>query len=48
MNKNSDLDKKDFVINISNLKLFLQPYYFLMLGHFFNEGLPQYDEKCFD
>lgn len=40
--------KKDFKIDINDMKLFLQPYFYLMVDHFFREGLPTYDENSFD
>lgn len=40
--------KKDFKIQIDSLKLFLHPYFYLMLDHFFRENMPVYDMKSKD
>ncbi len=40
--------KKKIDIGISNMKIFLQPYFLLMIGHFFKEGQPSYDPDSFD
>jgi len=40
--------KKNFNVVMNSLKLILQPYYFLMLQHFFLEGMPSYEEEDFD
>src|SRR5687768_11078204 len=39
---------KEFSIKLSELKLFIQPYFFMMIDHFFRDGLPQYDMESFD
>jgi hypothetical protein len=39
---------KNFNVDISNLKLFLHPYSFLMIDHFFREGMPLYDNNSKD
>lgn len=40
--------KKDFLINLSKLKIFLHPYFFLMIDIFFREGMPVYDDTSTD
>ena len=39
---------KIFEIEFSGLKLFLHPYFYLMIDHFFREGFPVYDKNSFD
>ena len=39
---------KNFKIDIDGLKLFLHPYFYLMIDHFFREGLPVYDMQSLD
>ncbi len=39
---------KNFIIKFSQLKWFIQPYFFLMIDHFFREGLPVYDMDSFE
>ena len=36
---------KVFNVEMSGIKLFLHPYFYLMLDHFFREGMPVYDMK---
>ena len=40
--------RKDFQIEFGGLKLFLHPYFYLMIDHFFREGMPVYDQNSFD
>ena len=40
--------RKKIDIGITNLKVFLQPYFILMIGHFFKEGQPVYNPSSFD
>lgn len=35
--------RKYFEIEFAGLKLFLHPYFYLMIDHFFREGMPVYD-----
>ena len=37
---NSD---KDFKIEINKMKMFVHPYFYLMLYNFFTEGMPEYN-----
>lgn len=39
---------KSFNVMIPGLKLFLHPYIYLMIDHFFRESLPVYDMKSLD
>lgn len=39
---------KEFVIQVNKLKLFVYPYFYLMLFNFFTEGMPEYDCNSFD
>lgn len=39
---------KSFKIDIDGIKLFLHPYFYLMIDHFFREGLPVYDMQSRD
>jgi hypothetical protein len=39
---------KFFKIEVKGLKLFLHPYFYLMIDHFFREGQPVYDMKSID
>ncbi len=39
---------KDMKVTFQNLKLFMRPYYYLMVHHFFSEAMPQYDMTSFD
>jgi hypothetical protein len=39
---------KDIQIKLAELKLFIQPYFYLMVDHFFREGLPSYNIDFFD
>ena len=39
---------KDFKVEIRRIKLFVHPYFYLMLYHFFSEGMPIYDMTSFD
>jgi len=39
---------KNFQVRIQNIKIFLQPYYFLMVDHFFRQGMPEYKMGSFD
>ena len=39
---------KEIQIKLSELKLFIQPYFYLMVDHFFREGLPSYNIESFD
>jgi hypothetical protein len=40
--------KKTFNIKLNDIKIFIQPYFYLMIDHFFREGIPVYDEESFD
>lgn len=40
--------KKNFLVNLSKLKVFLHPYFFLMIDIFFREGMPVYDDNSVD
>ena len=40
--------KKTFNIHLSKLKIFIHPYFYLMLDIFFREGMPTYDETSLD
>ena len=39
---------KYFKIEINGIKLFLHPYFYLMIDHFFRESMPVYDMKSLD
>lgn len=39
---------KSFKIEIDGIKLFLHPYFYMMIDHFFREGLPVYDMQSRD
>jgi hypothetical protein len=40
--------KKNFEIDIGGIKIFLHPYFYLMMDHFFREGMPVYDKNSDD
>ena len=39
---------KDIQVKLNSIKLFVQPYFYLMVDHFFRQGLPSYDMDSFD
>ena len=39
---------KNFTIEFGGIKLFVYPYFYLMIDHFFRENLPTYDPNSFD
>jgi hypothetical protein len=39
---------KNFQVTIEGIKLFVYPYFYLMINHFFSENLPTYDMKSAD
>ena len=40
--------RKNMSVTLNRLKIFLQPYFYLMLEIFFREGMPTYDEASID
>lgn len=40
--------RKTFSVSLNKLKIFLQPYFYLMLDIFFRDGMPVYDDKSRD
>ena len=39
---------KNFVVEFSGIKIFLHPYFYLMISHFFTVNMPTYDNKSLD
>ncbi|CDW82625.1 ph domain containing protein [Stylonychia lemnae] len=39
---------KDFVVQAGQIKVFVHPYFYLILYNFFTEGMPTYDINSFD
>ena len=39
---------KLFNVKFNKVKLFIHPYFYLMIDHFFREGMPEYDMDSFD
>lgn len=39
---------KNFEIEVAGIKLFIHPYFYLMMDHFFREGMPVYDKNSLD
>jgi|NOAtaT_7_FD_contig_21_11119046_length_674_multi_3_in_0_out_0_1 hypothetical protein len=40
--------KKNFAIELAGIKLFVYPYFYFMINHFFTESLPTYDSQSLD
>lgn len=40
--------KKNFNVELGGIKLFVYPYFYFMINHFFTESLPTYDLNSVD